>query len=275
MQSILDYLFWAFSSFSPAVLFLLVIFFGLYVYWRGSMETRKNASSVFDIFLLSILGGLIAGRIIYVLSNWGDFSQTVWWWLPYERYGDQVYLFRLLPWKFLNIFDGGLDILVMFVAYLLSSSFLSSFVKRWSWKDTFPTIFFSGETMLSFSFLLLGLSNQNTTWLYEGLILLISPVISIILITYVNKIQKPQRERKIYLWANVLLSTLTGSGVGYIYLSGGLDIFEKVTVIIFLVWVAIGVLVFFLVARKTENIVIEKVSSVRSIEVGSPVKLSK
>jgi hypothetical protein len=239
------------------------------------METRKNASSVFDIFLLSILGGLIAGRIIYVLSNWGDFSQTVWWWLPYERYGDQVYLFRLLPWKFLNIFDGGLDILVMFVAYLLSSSFLSSFVKRWSWKDTFPTIFFSGETMLSFSFLLLGLSNQNTTWLYEGLILLISPVISIILITYVNKIQKPQRERKIYLWANVLLSTLTGGGVGYIYLSGGLDIFEKVTVIIFLVWVAIGVLVFFLVARKTENIVIEKVSSVRSIEVGSPVKLSK
>jgi len=247
---------------------------GMYVCWRGAMETRKDRSSTFDLFIVSIFVGLVLGRIMYILSNWENFSQLGWYWSPYERYQDVVYWFRILPWKFINIFDGGLNILVMFVGYLFTASFWSTFVKKWRWNNMFPTIFFSGEVMLSISFLLIGLSSKNPIWIYEGLILLVFPMISILLIRYVNKIQKPKRERSIYVIANIFLISISCLVIGYIYTTGEVDQLVKITVITLLVWTVLG-LIFFIQDSKRANVVIEKVSSVRGIDINQPIKLPK
>lgn len=274
MQNIINSIFDIFSKFSPAILFICVVAFGLYVFWRGAMETRKDKSSVFDLFLISIFFGFVGGRIIYILSNWSEFSQLTWWWLPYERYGNLVYWFRLLPWKFFDIFDGGLNILIMFVGYLFTASFWSTFVKKWRWNHMFPTIYFSGEVMLSMSFLLIGLSSSNTTWVFEGLALAVFPFISILLIGYVNKVQKPKVEKNIYVLANILLIICSSLVIGYIYTTGEINQFEKITLIALLVWTFLG-LVFFIKDTKRANVVIERVSSVRGIDINQPIKINR
>ncbi len=271
VDSILNWIYQLFSTFSPSVLFLCVVFFGMFVCWRGAMETRKDRSSTFDLFIVSIFLGFLVGRIVYVLSNYQDFAGYIWYWLPYEKYGDQVFWFRLLPWRFLNIFDGGLNILAMFVVYLLSASFWSSRVKKWRWGQMFPTIYFSGETMLAFSFILLGLNGANGTWVLQGGLLLIFPIISIFFINFVNRIQKPILEKRIYLLVNVILSCLSASIVGYIYVSGGLDIYEQISMYLFFAWTFFGVILFVRDLRKA-NVVIEKVSSVREIGINHSFK---
>lgn len=275
VDSILNWIYQLFSTFSPSVLFLCVVFFGMFVCWRGAMETRKDRSSTFDLFIISIFLGFVLGRIIYVVSNYNDFSGYIWYWLPYERYGDQVYWFRLLPWRFLNIFDGGLNILAMFVMYLLSASFWSSRVKKWRWGQMFPTIYFSGETMLALSFVLLGLNGANGTWVLQGALLLIFPVIAIFFINFVNRIQKPLLEKRIYLLVNVILSVVSAAIVGYIYMSGEINIYEQISMYIFFAWAFFSVILF-VRDLKQANVVIEKVSSVREIGLNhsfkSPIK---
>ncbi len=239
------------------------------------METRKDRSSTFDLFLVSIFLGFLIGRVIYIASNYDDFSGYIWYWLPYEKYGDQVYWFRLLPWRFLNIFDGGLNILSMFVTYLVSAGFWSSRIKKWRWGQMFPTIYFSGEAMLAFSFILLGLNGSNGEWVLQGSILLIFPIISMFFINLVNKMQKPIAEKRIYLVINVILLCLSTAIIGYIYLSGELNIYEQITIYIFFGWDLIG-LILFVRDLKKANVVIEKVSSVREIGIShsfkSPIK---
>lgn len=238
------------------------------------MESRKDRSSVFDLFIISVFVGLLLGRVAYVLSNSQDFFGYIWYWLPYERYGEEVYWFRLLPWRLFNIFDGGLDILVMFVGYLFTASFWSVIVKKWRWNHMFPTIYFSGEVMLSISFLLIGLSSGNVTWIYEGLILAVLPLISILLIGYVNKIQKPSAEKKIYLFVNIFLILIATVVIGYIYTTGIVNPYDKITVIVLLIWTIFG-LIYFIRDSNRVNVVIEKVSSVRGIDINQPIKLPK
>ena len=239
------------------------------------METRKDRSSTFDLFIVSIFLGFLIGRIVYILSNYGDFSGYIWYWLPYEKYGDQVYWFRLLPWRFLNIFDGGLNILAMFVVYVLSASLWSSGVKKWRWSQMFPTIYFSGEIMLAFSFVLLGLNSANGKWVLQGGLLLIFPVIAMFFINLANRIQKPILEKRMYLTVNVILTCISGSIIGYIYVTGGLDIYEQIAMYLFFVWTFFSVILFVKDLKKA-NVVIEKVSSVREIGINhsfkSPIK---
>lgn len=235
------------------------------------METRKDRSSTFDLFFVSIFLGFLIGRVIYILSNYDDFSGYIWYWLPYEKYGDQVYWFRLLPWRFFNIFDGGLNILSMFVVYLLSASLWSSRIKKWRWGQMFPTIYFSGETMLALSFILLGLNGSNGTWVLQGSVLSAFPIIAIFFINLVNRMQMPIAEKRIYIFVNIALSSISAFIIGYIYLSGELNIYEQITMYIFFIWLLFG-LIFFVRDMKKANFVIEKVSSVREIGINHSFK---
>lgn len=271
VDSIVNWIYQIFSTLSPSILFLCVVLVGMFVCWRGAMETRKDRSSTFDLFVVSIFLGFVVGRVIYIISNFNDFSGYIWYWLPYEKYGDQVYWFRLLPWRFINIFDGGLNILAMFVVYLLSASFWSSKVKKWRWSQMFPTIYFSGETMLALSFVLLGLNSANSNWVLQGFILLVFPIISILMINFVNRVQKPLLEKRIYLLANAILACISGSIVGYIYNLGDINIYERIAMYIFFAWTFFSV-IFFVKDLKQANVVIEKVSSVREIGINHSFK---
>lgn len=217
------------------------------------------------MFFVSIVSGLFLGRIAYIVFNWTEYSKYIWYWLPYERYGNEIYLFRLLPWRFFNIGDGGLEILIMFVTFLLVGTLWSSYVKKWRWDHMFPTIYFTAETMLGLSFLLSGLVARSYTWLWQGTVLLIFPLISIILINWVNRITDSRLEKRIYIMSNLFLILCSCLLILYIYiLSDDANLTEKIFSFILISWTLIGCLFFVKNSRKPK-VKIERVSSVRSV----------
>ncbi|HQI92615.1 MAG TPA: hypothetical protein PLE98_01245, partial [Candidatus Dojkabacteria bacterium] len=174
------------SWINPSLVFIFIFFIGLIIFWRGSVESRKERSSTFDIFFLSGFFSLVSARIAYIVTNWEAFAGFIWYWLPYERYGEEIFLFRLLPWRFLNIFDGGINILVMFVSFLLFATIGVVIIKKWKWRDMFPVIFFSAEAMLAMSFLFSGVIANNMEWIVQGGVLLIPIILILIILSFVT-----------------------------------------------------------------------------------------
>ncbi len=265
------------NSVSPLILFTIVVFLGMYVFWSGSMETRKNVSSVYDIFVTSLFGGLVVGRACYIIINWEQFSNLIWYWLPYEKYGDEIYLFRLLPWRFMRIWDWRIDILSMFVAFLLIATFWVLVVKKWKWSHMFTTIFFTAETMLALSFILLGASTGNQGWLTQGIIMVLLPLVLFFLKNSVKKTMIGKKELKILMLLDIFFILLTTTYVTYAYLIADISNTEKVSIITFALWSLLGIF-FYMKETKKADITIEKVSSVHTVsrlDINQPIKLPK
>jgi hypothetical protein len=265
------------NSVSPLILFVIVLLLGMYVFWSGSMETRKNISSVYDIFVTSLLGGLVVGRICYIIINWEQFSSFIWYWLPYEKYGEQIYLFRLLPWRFMRIWDWRIDILSMFVAFILIASFWVLIVKKWKWSHMFTTIFFTAEGMLAISFILLGASTANQEWLTQGIVMVLLPLVLFFLKNSVKKAIVGKKEIKTLMLLDIFFITLTTAYVTYTYFIADINNTEKTSIITFAVWSLLGI-IFYMKETKQADITIEKVSSVRTVshlDINQPIKLPK
>jgi hypothetical protein len=265
------------NSVSPLILFVIVLLLGMYVFWSGSMETRKNISSVYDIFVTSLLGGLVVGRICYIIINWDQFSSFIWYWLPYEKYGEQIYLFRLLPWRFMRIWDWRIDILSMFVAFILIATFWVVIVKKWKWSHMFTTIFFTAEGMLAISFILLGASTANQEWLTQGIVMVLLPLVLFFLKNSVKKAIVGKKEIKTLMLLDIFFITLTTAYVTYTYFIADINNTEKASIITFAVWSLLGI-IFYMKETKQADITIEKVSSVRTVshlDINQPIKLPK
>ncbi len=263
------------NSVSPLILFTIVVFLGMYVFWSGSMKTRKNISSVYDIFVTSILGGGVVGRACYIIMNWEQFSNLIWYWLPYEKYGDEIYLFRLLPWRFLRIWDWRIDILSMFVAFILIATFWVLVVKKWKWSHMFTTIFFTAEVMLALSFILLGGSTGNQEWLTQGIVMVLLPLVLFFLKNSVKKAIIGKKELKILMFLDIFFILLTTAYVTYTYLIADISNTEKGSIIIFTLWSLLGIF-FYMKETKQADITIEKLSSVRTVsrlDINQPIKL--
>ncbi len=54
-----------FINLNPLWVYLIVVLVGLFIYWRGCTETRKNRSSIFDTFFLSIVVGSVVSTVIH------------------------------------------------------------------------------------------------------------------------------------------------------------------------------------------------------------------
>lgn len=264
-----------FSSFSPAGIFLIIFFVGLILFWRGSVESRKERSSIFDMFFLSSFFSLLIARIVYIVENWNQFSGYIWYWLPYERYGDNVYFFRLLPWRFFNIFDGGIEIFVMFVAFILVGTFAVLVVKKWRWKDMFYVIFFSAEVMLAMAFLFSGLSSGNMEWVSQSGVLLI-PVLLIFLIDWIFRKRGELGRIPLAIFV-IFLINITTAYILYIYLGENSTVADIVSSGILLIWAIVGT-IFRIKDERKSNLTIESVSSVRTvspIDINQPIRVKK
>lgn len=60
------------STLNPFLGLILIFLLGLFVFWKESSRSRKNNSSVFDIFFISVIIGILVGRLVYVISNWSS-----------------------------------------------------------------------------------------------------------------------------------------------------------------------------------------------------------
>ena len=247
------------------IIFLVIAVVGLYVFWRGCAESRKNRSSVFDIFLFSGFFGIVVGRVVHIILNWEEYSSFIWYWIPYEKYGDKVYLFRLLPWRFLSVWDGGLVILAAYVAMILSMTFFSLVYKKWRWKDLFLPIFFSTTSMLGVSFIYIGINSGFTGWIYKGSILIATFLIYFFLYSFVERIFKKKKIGKYTLgYIGVGLVVALSGYISYSYLISGLSLLENTLVGIYVIWSLIMSGAFIIDLRKPA-VNIERVSSVRSV----------
>lgn len=275
MSNILDTIRNTLVSFHPLFIYLVISIAGLFVYWRGCTETRKNRSSIFDTFIISIVSGLIMGRISFLRINWSEYTRQAWYFLPYERYGDTVYLFRLLPWRFFRIWDGGLTIFVAMIAFLIVLTLLVLFVRKWRWYQVYFPIFFSMTSMLGLSFVYIGIADNYTAWITRGSALFLLPLIfwatsKILLVTIKNGIKR----RKMLVYIGILIVTLATLYISYEYLSDDVTSFEFAAVIILMLWTAI-MNIFTIIEINRPRVEIEKVSSVRAvdIEINQPIRM--
>lgn len=251
----------------PLVIYFVIFLFGLYVFWRGCTESRKNRSSVFDIFLVSGFLGSIVGRIVYVVLTWDRFSSFIWYWLPYEKYGDKIYLFRLLPWRFFSVWDGGLVILAMFVSVLLFLTFFVLVIKKWRWKHMFFPIYFSTTTMLGVSFIYSGISSGFNDWIYKGMVLVGVLALFFLFFKFIYKIVKnPLYEKYILGYVGAIVVLVSSIYITYLYLSSKLSFLEDILVGIFLVWTLV-MTAFFLLDLRRAKVNIKSVSTIRSIKM--------
>ncbi len=252
---------------NPLIIYIILFILGLYVFWRGCSESSKDRSSVFDIFIISSFLSGVVGRIVYIIVEWQSFSSFVWYWLPYEKYGDKVYLFRLLPWKFFSVWDGGLIILAMFVSLILFLTFFSLVVKKWRWKHMFFPIYFSATTMLGFSFLYLGVTSGFNAWIYTGIVLILILGLFFLLSKFIYKIVKnPLYEKYILGYAGTLIIIISSAYVTFLYLSNKLSLVENILVGIFLIW-SIVMSFFFVTDLRKARVNIRSTSTIRAINL--------
>ena len=250
----------------PLIVFLVIFLFGMYVFWRGCAESRKNRSSVFDMFLISGFLSGVVGRSVYIVLEWEQFSSFIWYWIPYEKYGDQVYLFRLLPWRFFSIWDGGLVILAMFVALLLVMTFYSLVIKKWRWKHMFFPIYFSATTMIGSSFVYVGITSGYNAWIYKGLVLIMILAIFFLLFKFIYKIIKDTLTEKYVLgYIGLGIVWISSIYISYLYLTSNLSMTENILVGIFLIWSLVMGVVFVSDLRKAK-VRIQSVSTVRTVK---------
>lgn len=251
----------------PLIVYLTLFFVGMYIFWSGCAESRKNRSSIFDVFLVSGFLSAVVGRIVYIILEWSSFSSYIWYWIPYEKYGDKIFLFRLLPWRFFSVWDGGLVILALFVSLLLFLTFFVLVIKKWRWKHMFFPIYFSSTTMVGMSFVYIGLVSNFNEWIYKGLILMFVLAIFFFLFKFIFKIVKdPLYEKYILGYVGVIIVLISSIYIVYLYLSSNLSLMEDVLVGIFMVWSLVMSFFFVLDLRKAK-VSIRSVSTVRSVRV--------
>jgi len=266
----------SFISMIPVSIILLGIFLiGMYVFWRGCVETGKNESSTFDIYTISLLVGVILGRVGYILSNIKEFTSSIWYWSPYEKYGDTVYIFRLLPWRFIRIWDGGIVIFVLFVGFVLFATVFVLFMKKWRWKHLFFTIFFSGIFILFFSLLFTAsVTIDLETLLIAGILL------SIVIIFFVSSLVvsrmkiKWRKRKKIIGYIGTVMVWLTAGYLSYVFLLSDVSTVEVISVYALDIWVILSTIIF-VIDMKRKKVKIEKISSVQSVslpEINQPIR---
>ncbi|NMC09146.1 hypothetical protein GYA44_02340 [Candidatus Microgenomates bacterium] len=276
-QQIIEKVEFFFEQIPPVILFFLVIVIGMYKFWQGCLVTRKENNSIYDMFFFSSLMGLIVGRITYIISNWEEFNQYIWYWLPYEKYGDQTFFFRLLPWRFLRVWDWEINLIVMFVGFVVFATIWTLAVKKWQWSHMYTPIFTTATTMISLSFLLIGLYVDKTEWIMQGVIILVPVLILAIAERVIRDKIIGRKEMRILAITEITLLAIPVGYLVYSYLMMDATMFEKVSIVILLVWFVFGSFVYIAETNKA-NVTIEKVSSLGTIsdsDIDRTIRLSK
>ena len=258
------------------IILLLIFLIGMYVFWRGCKETEKDRSSIFDVYIVSLLVGVILGRVGYIISNLDEFMSFIWYWSPYEKYGDTTYIFRLLPWRFLRVWDGGIIIFALFVGFLLFSTFFVSILKRWRWKQIFFNIFFSGVFMLSLSFFFTASITTDLDILLMSVVLFLIATFFLIASLVVKRMKiKWKRKRRAIGYIGGVLIWLIGGYLSTKFLLSDVSTVEVVSVYVLDIWIILSTILFVMDMRRRES-VIEKVSSVQNVslpEINQPIRL--
>lgn len=194
----------------PVVVVILLI--ALYIYWLLGKKYLKDSNSLFDLWFLTGAFSFLVSRIAYIVENWSEYGESAWFYLPYERYGDDIYLFRLMPWSLFNVFDGGFHPVAAFVTFVFIFFLLSQFYKRWNWKEMYKTISTPVFLILSFSLIAIDFLNESTVNMLAVYALAAINILYLVLLRFGNYVLRNKtmtRERfDEILFVVILLSSI-------------------------------------------------------------------
>ncbi len=168
MDQYIEYIISSIENIGFLPLFLVGLLISLFLFWYESY-THKDRNSIFDMWVLTILAAMIWGRISFVIVNWEIFKDLPWSLAPYERYGEAIYFFRLPPWKFIDLSDGGFLFTSIFTAYLVFAFFYNILVKKWKWREMFFPVIISAQAFLAITLVVYGALSGFTDIVYGGL----------------------------------------------------------------------------------------------------------
>lgn len=262
-------------GFIPTLVILAL--FGLYIFWSESHTTRKDRNSVFDIYLLVFILTVIWGRVSYIISNPVDFEGLIWSIAPYEKYSDGIYYFRLLPWKYFKIWDGGFLFISMYVAFTILAFTVSTYLKKWRWREMIGVISISASAMLGLSLAFTGYFGDSEVVYRQGVSVITIYVIYLIAHFLLKKLFKRKLARydkavfnlhfiyfvfvNVFILFSLLLSDITGV--------------DRYGLYVLSVYVVIGS-VLFVKDMQRKNIVVDAVfRSPKLPKVGSTVRIRK
>lgn len=191
--------FWSYSTdfFSvvrDAVPFIAVLLFlyllSMFMFWFESRSVKKNPNSVFDMWFFMTIVMILWGRVSYIVTNWASFNEWNFFWLPYERYGEALYVFRAMPWRLFRIWDGGFLFIPMLFTYVLTGFLYTVFIKKWRWKDMFPSVLFSSNFLLGTTLFVYGFYLENRDISMDGFLIIIFIAVSQILLNLLKYIYR-------------------------------------------------------------------------------------
>ncbi|MCA9376645.1 hypothetical protein H6763_01860 [Candidatus Nomurabacteria bacterium] len=182
------------TSISFVPLLGLVYFVGMMIFWWEADLAKKNRNSIFDQWFFSTLLMLVWGRVTYIITSWDQFSQWNWFYLPYERYGEQIYLFRAMPWRLFSIWDGGFLFIPMFLAYLILGYFYTVYIKKWRWREMMGSVLFSANFLLGSALLLYGLYARDSRVTLNGFLVFIFSFVIQVVVHSIKRFYKDRHD---------------------------------------------------------------------------------
>jgi hypothetical protein len=211
----------------------IVFLIGTYIFWKESRITQKNNNSIFDLWFLSSLFVAIWGRISYIVAFPQAYRDLIWFYLPYERFNDTVYLFRNLPWRYLALWDGGFLFTAIAFAFLFSIYIFITFIKKWVWKEMFNPVVLSTQFMIVSA--LAGFSYYSE----ESEILLYCSIFFLIWAMYYAYVLITRRIALKPNFITVSYSLLSYSLLIFIFYSQITNIVDRINTILFAIMVLI------------------------------------
>lgn len=241
----------------PIIIIIFII--GMYIFWRECRLVKKDNNSVFDIWFINTLVISIWSRIAFILANPTIFENVRWFYLPYERFNETIYLFRSLPWKFFAIWDGGFLFTAVAFAYLFSSFIAITMVKKWSWKEMLNPVVISSQFMLSLALIGLAILINKEDLLLYSFILFFMWLIYAIYIYFAKRSHK-------YSLMTIFYTGISFSFIGIMFWIQSENIVDRINTILLILMVII-ILYLYVKKDKVENVIIEDVSNVRPITI--------
>ncbi len=255
----------------------LIGFVGLYSFWREATFTRKNRSSIFDMFLFILVFTILWGRLTYIFSNWQEYSNLIWFPFPYERYADGFFLFRLLPWRFFRVWDGGFLFLGSYVGAIISGYLFSTFIKKWKWKQMINTVYVPATLMLSITLFFSGILANSENLISQGLSLgsIVVTYTAASFFIYRNVSLKIKFYENLFYLTNALFVVISSSYIFFSFLNSNITQWDRWNIYAFGGFTILALILYIYDVTRVE-INIETRTNIRTnISTNQPIRIRK
>jgi hypothetical protein len=274
----------------PLWLFFLLLFgiflIGMYFFWWRARLTGKDRNSIFDLYFVSGFIALVWSRVSYILANISSFTDIPWSIFPYEKYVDGVYVFRLLPWRYLRIWDGGILFTGLFAGFSIAAFIYATRIKKWNWRQIMSSVVVSSNLMFGLTLYIYGAGIiSNSDVLNHGVYVVEISLIYLILDNLVRVFVKLGGRLKERISDGLLLLySFVASGYLYkLFSENRLSDWDVINTQVFGVSILVFIVIYVFLMLRKENISIESVSGAinpdiatnRSISISSLDKREK